>query len=87
MKNRAEAPIFHKAVCAEPKQLLSHPGNGIRSFPARASRKALGMEIIMNTRKEWLSDLLRIADPVLRALEEASRIMSILSQNPVSADM
>ncbi len=77
MKNRAEAPIFHRAVCAEPKQLLSQPGNCIRSFPARASRKALGMEIIMNTRKEWLSDLLRIADPVLRALEEGRLSQSL----------
>ena len=44
MKNRAEAPIFHTAVCAGPKQPLSLPGNCIRSFPARASHKVLGME-------------------------------------------
>ncbi len=44
MKNRADAPIFHTAVCAEPKQPLSQPGNCIRSFPARASHKELGME-------------------------------------------
>ena len=44
MKNRAEAPIFHTAVCAGPKQPLSQPGNCIRSFPARASHKEPGME-------------------------------------------
>ena len=44
MKNRAEAPIFHRAVCAGSKQPLSQPGNCIRSFPARASHKGLGME-------------------------------------------
>ncbi len=47
MKNRAEATIFHTAVCAGPKQSLSQPGNCIRSSPARASLKELGMEISM----------------------------------------
>ena len=52
MKNRAEAPIFHTAVCAGPKQPLSQPGNCIRSFPARASHKEPGMESNMRVTED-----------------------------------
>ncbi len=57
MKNRADAPFFHTAVCAGPKQPLSQPENCIRSFPARASHKVPGMEMnmieVQNIRKSF----------------------------------
>ena len=59
MKNRAEAPIFHTAVCVEPKQPLLQPGNCICSFPARASLKELGMESKMISNKSRLLRLLK----------------------------
>ena len=60
VKNRAEAPISHTAVCAEPKQPLSQPGNCISSFPPRASHKELGMEGKMsNTVVKTAKGLLR----------------------------
>ena len=64
MKNRAEAPIFHTAVCAGPKQPLSQPGNCIRIFPARASLKELGMEgqmKLFNVKEENTDACFRIA--------------------------